>query len=267
MNFKMKFLVGAALATMALSSAANAALVDTQTGNSSLILTLIDSTDAVSATFDLGFTKSTFDQTSSYSWNLTASNYAAAYNSFFAAVTNTANVTYAIFAGDSTGTAVGDNSLFTTVASTWTTITGSKLVSTLRGFDNYIDANAQSGDFVTGVTDAAFRTQATGGTAYAGAAYDAAGKTFGSGGSAAIAYGTNGSVYNIVRASTNNIANTTATKLTVNGVNPYFSLGTDGTLSYVAAAPVPEADTWAMLLGGFALMGFIARRRTSFEVV
>lgn len=36
-----------------------------------------------------------------------------------------------------------------------------------------------------------------------------------------------------------------------------------GTLSYsvTAAAPIPEADTWAMMLAGLGLMGFIARRR------
>lgn len=47
-------------------------------------------------------------------------------------------------------------------------------------------------------------------------------------------------------------------------VTPYagqWNLDYDaGTLSYSVAA-VPEADTWAMLLAGLGLMGFIARRR------
>lgn len=262
MNLKMKFLVGAALATMALSGAANAAFSDTQTGNSSLILSLIDTNDAISASFDLGFLKSTFDQTTSYSWDLTSGDFASAYNSFFAAVTNTANVKFAVFAGDSTGAGIGDNSLFATVASTWTTTSGSTLGTMLRSFDSYVQANA-----ATGAT-ANFVSQATGGNAYAAiaSAYGTSGKINAQGGVETVSYGSNAYVFNVVRASTNNLTAATATKVTLaDGSNPYFSLGADGTLSYVAAAPVPEADTWAMLLGGFALMGFIARRRTSFE--
>ncbi len=45
------------------------------------------------------------------------------------------------------------------------------------------------------------------------------------------------------------------------GANDYTAtFGADGTLSIAA---VPEADTWAMLLAGLGLMGFIARRRTA----
>lgn len=40
----------------------------------------------------------------------------------------------------------------------------------------------------------------------------------------------------------------------------YWTLNNAGALSY-NVAPVPEADTWAMLLAGLGMMGFIARRR------
>lgn len=40
----------------------------------------------------------------------------------------------------------------------------------------------------------------------------------------------------------------------------YWTLNNAGALSYTVAA-VPEADTWAMLLAGLGMMGFIARRR------
>lgn len=40
----------------------------------------------------------------------------------------------------------------------------------------------------------------------------------------------------------------------------YWTLNNAGALSYNVAA-VPEADTWAMLLAGLGMMGFIARRR------
>lgn len=56
--------------------------------------------------------------------------------------------------------------------------------------------------------------------------------------------------------------------LTAGGKNVYATTYTSGADTYlkiaVAAdvAPVPEADTWAMMLAGLGLMGFIARRRT-----
>ena len=37
------------------------------------------------------------------------------------------------------------------------------------------------------------------------------------------------------------------------------AIGSPGLTSF--AAPVPEADTWAMLLAGLGLLGFMARRR------
>lgn len=39
------------------------------------------------------------------------------------------------------------------------------------------------------------------------------------------------------------------------------STSVDGVNNIAAAAPVPEPETWAMLLGGLALLGAIARRR------
>ena len=58
-----------------------------------------------------------------------------------------------------------------------------------------------------------------------------------------------------------------------NGINgalilelvPTYTSGADTYLKIAVAAdvaPVPEADTWAMMLAGLGLMGFIARRRT-----
>jgi hypothetical protein len=50
---------------------------------------------------------------------------------------------------------------------------------------------------------------------------------------------------------------------TVFGNGAQFTLATNGSLSYstTATAPIPEADTSAMMLVGLGLMGFIARRR------
>ena len=40
-----------------------------------------------------------------------------------------------------------------------------------------------------------------------------------------------------------------------------FKLAANGTLTYMAPPPVPEADTYALMLAGLGLVGFIARRR------
>lgn len=52
----------------------------------------------------------------------------------------------------------------------------------------------------------------------------------------------------------------TKTAYAFNGDADYFSLSSNGTLSYVAA-PVPEADSYAMMLAGLGLVGYMVRRR------
>jgi MYXO-CTERM domain-containing protein len=131
-------------------------------------------------------------------------------------------------------------------------------------FDIYIDANTQNfGNHNSVANGASFATSANGGAAYAGvsnALGGYAGKIGNFGGDTNGLIGTNLSVWNIVRNGTNNLTTATATKLNIAGFNPYFNLSNTGALTYVAA--VPEADSWAMLLAGLGLMGFIARRRT-----
>ncbi len=258
-----KTLMAAAIAAMAVSGGANAALTNTATGDSSLILTLFSTEGGgVSATFDLGFSKSTFNQGLSSSWSLISGDYASAWSSFFSVAT-AANTQYAVFAGDRSGAAVGDQSLFTTSAvAVLPTVIGTTLSNQQGLFDNYIGANNAMGNHNSVANGASFVTSA-GGAAYAGTS-DAlggyAGRIGNFGGDTNGLIGTNLNVWNIVRASTFNLTNATATKLNIAGFNPYFNLSNTGALTYVAA--VPEADSWAMLLAGLGLMGFIARRRT-----
>lgn len=261
-----KTLVAAAIAAMAMSGAANAAMNTTASGDSSLIVTLLDTSAGVSATFDLGSSKSTFNQAANSIWNVAGGNYASAWSSFSTAVAgNFANTQYAVFAGDALGAASGDQSMFTTVASTWTNVSNTTLSNMQASLDTYITANNALNNHNTVADGASFATSATGGSAYAGVgpAYGTAGKIGNAGGDTNALLGTNMNVWNIARNGTAGLTNATATKLSVAGFNPYFNLTNTGALSYTAVAAVPEADTYAMFLAGLGLMGFIARRRMS----
>ena len=167
-----------------------------------------------------------------------------------------------MFAGDSLGSGVGAQSLFTTGAGTMTSISTSTLTTALSAFDTYINANSALTSH-NSVADGASFVASTGGTAYAGngAAYGGnAGKVGGYGDDANGLVGTNLYVWNLLSGA-NGLAQTGTTKFSNAGFNPYFSLSSTGLLTYMAVAEVPEADTSAMMLAGIGLMGFIARRR------
>lgn len=261
MNFKLKAL--AAALALAVTLPAHATIADSSTGAGSLVLTLLDRSASISATFDLGVTKSTFDQLANNSWSLNVGDYSSAWSTFWTA--STGAVEYAVFAGDSTGTAAGDKSIFTTVSSTWANVQNKPLNDMSLAFDQYIFANNNAGNHlaVGGVANGA--STMTSGLGYGGSIYNTAGQINVKGGDMTALIGTDMSVFNVKTSSTSQLANSTATKLSVldtlpNGTkNPYFNLSTTGALTYVAA--VPEADTSAMMLAGLGLMGFIARRR------
>jgi hypothetical protein len=258
MSFKLKAAVAAIALTASVS--ANAAVVNTVSGDSSMILTLLDNTNNISATFNLGYTHSSFDRNISRYWNV-ATSYAATWNSFWQ-VAQPGFVQYAVFSADSLGTAVGAQSLFTTLsASSWATTSNQAFTNALRLFDSYMDA-------VNTAQGASNSNIAISGSAFAefSSAYGTSGKIANVGSDANALLGTKMSAWLISRShATNNLTAATASKLTPtfveNGqtVNPYFVMTQAGRLDYVAA--VPEADSWAMLLAGLGMMGFIARRR------
>jgi hypothetical protein len=258
MNFKMKAAVAAIALTASMS--ANAAMSNSASGDSSLILTLLDSAAGVSATFDLDFSKSTFNQLADNSWNVSTGNYAGAWDSFWSTAT-AANTQYSVFAGDSLGgVATGDRSIFTTsAASTLATMSNTQLATSLGNFDTYITATNALGNHGT-VASGASSSLASANADYAGVsnAYGTAGKIGNVGGDTNGAIGSSLSVFNIANNGTSGLTNATVIK--VNGAA--FNLSSTGGLTYSVAA-VPEADTWTMMLVGLGLMGFIARRRTA----
>lgn len=261
MNFKMKALVAAVALTASMS--ASAAMNTSATGDSSLILTLLDNTNNISMTVDLGYTLGTFDLSSNASWDITGGNYGDAWATFWGTA-SASNVQWAVFAGDRTGSAAGDQRMLTTVASTWTAVSNNVLSQQMAAFDNYIFANNSLTNHNV-VADGA--STAISGTAFAelAATYGTTGKMNAQGGDTTVALDTNNYVWTITRSSTNNLSPSTAAQVSNAGFNPYFNLSSNGALTYTAAAvtAVPEADSWAMLLAGLGVIGFIARRRTA----
>ena len=51
--------------------------------------------------------------------------------------------------------------------------------------------------------------------------------------------------------------------LTFTGLNPKNETDTTGFIDNVSVLAVPEPETYAMLLGGLGLLGFVSRRKAS----
>lgn len=265
MNFKMKALVAAVALTASMS--ASAAMTNAASGDSSLILTVLDNANNISATFDLGLSYSSFQASAvstagtSFSWDVASdADYADAWNSFLS-VANLSGSHYAVYAGDNLGAGVGSRGMIVSYAS-GTTMTGSQMQTGMGNFDGYINANNLIGTHPS-VTDGA--SSAISGAAFAeGPAYGTNGKVNNQG--TLVTWGSFGQDLGVVqlKQGSSNIAQASFTTYANQYGNAKFNMSSNGVLTYTAmAAPVPEADTWAMLLAGLGLMGFIARRRTA----
>jgi len=259
MNFKMKAVVAALALTASMS--ASAAMTNNISGASSLILTLIDNTNDISMTVDLGFSNTSFDRNSSFSWDISGGDYVDAWATFWGTAT-VATTQWAVVSGDK----LAPNSVFTTVSTLATGVTAiptyTQLTTALGNFDSYINANNLIGNHQAVANGASV---STGGLAFAemSTAYNTNGTYQGIIGDTTGALDSNLSVYTFTGAAASGLTKTVrAQYATGEGFNPYFNLSSTGALTYTAAA-VPEADTWAMLLAGLGLMGFIARRRTA----
>jgi len=259
---KLKLKVAVAAIALATSVSANAAMTNAASGDSSLILTLLDNTNNISATFDLGQSYSTFPAAGSQSWDLTSGDYAAAWNSFLGTA-DPSIVKWAVYSGDNVGSGAGSRGMITSYAyGTTTTLSQSSLSQAMAGMDTYINANNPLGTHPTALNGA---SSAISGNAFA---------------ESGTAYGTTGRVGNVTTApnamkgldqsmdvvqlqfvGTNNLAYASFTTLGNQYGNSTFNMSSNGVLSYNVAV-VPEADISGMLLAGLGLMGFIARRRT-----
>ena len=270
----MKFTLKALAASVVLATAlpANAALDTAASGNSSLILTLLDRVANVSASFDLG--KNYFDfnldtnagakgaltaDGSTQSWNLTTGDYGTAWSTYFSSGATAANTFWAITAADNLGAATnGQRGVLGTYVGNGSQLSSSGLVTQAGNFDTYIGNIGFTPINVFANHD----TVANGANVSNGGA--ALGSTFYPANNTA---SNRGPITMSALGSTVGLVQQTRVASVIGTVNQFvapqttFNLAANGTLAY-NAAPVPEAETSAMLMLGLGLMGFVARRKT-----
>lgn len=252
MNFKMKALVAAAAVAMA--GVAHAEIVDfTEAGGGSLLLSIWNANDSVSALFDLGPTMDSFNGNLSQSWDLTSGAYASTWAQIAPSLSG---ATFMVFAGDITGTNYQDHKFFSTVASGSTALTNSQ-VKNMAEVADFVVASELAGNHAS-VADGANFSDST--TAYQGTKMKADWNGFVPFASTA-AVGDAVDFYSFqgVAASGRTAGAAAADVMAFAGS---FSQGADGMLSYTVAA-VPEPETYAMLLAGLGLVGAIARKRAA----
>jgi len=266
MNFKLKAAVAAV--AMVASMSASAAMTNSASGASSLILTVLDNTNNISATFDLGFDYNTFQAPLvtglgyTQTWDLAGNaDYAAAWSSFLSVANlNSTATNWGVFAGDTSGSGAGSRGLITTFASGSALMTQSQLNTGVSNLENYFAANNALGTHTTAANGA---SSAISGQAFAESAAYGTGKKINNQGNliALKGFDTTMDIVNLKYVGTALLANNSVTTYGNQYGNATFGLTSAGVLTYTA--PVPEADTYAMLLAGLGLMGFIARRRTA----
>ena len=265
----MKFQLKALAAALALVAAvpAQAAVDFADSGNGSMFLTLVDTVSSVSAAFDLGKNYSDFNMVAaagtvsnvtalgtSFSWDLAGNaDYATAWSQFFAASASDANVKYAITAGDNLGSGAGSRGYITTNAGASGATTGTQLLTALANFDTYTGnlGFVPVTNTLTVANGSAFQAPAT--TFYTAARNNGTGP---------LVMGALGATLGVIQ-SVNGTANLASVSNTIFGNGASFNLASNGALLYSTTplAPIPEADTWAMMLLGLGFMGFVARRK------
>ena len=268
MKFQLKALAAAAILAAALP--AQAAFDTAQSGNSSLILSVYDTTTNISALFDLGKNYSDFNVAgasfansgvtnagTSFSWNLATGDYATAWSQFLTTAT-LPNTKYAIITADNVGAGTGSRGLISTYSALGSYLTTSQVFTQASKLDNYSATNA-TGSAVLYENHSMVAnggSVANAGDGY-GPNYYLGNKNYGIGPTATGLIGSDLSVFQV----TSNAVSALAPTITLFGNGAKFNLASNGSLVYSTVAAVPEADTWAMMLLGLGFMGFVARRK------
>jgi PEP-CTERM motif len=265
MGFKLQTLL-AALALTVATAPAQAAFNNNFSGNGSLFLTVLDNTNNISALFDLGYENQTFNSGlvadalangGTYTWNLAAGDYASAWSTFWATAVNSSSLQWGVMSADNTGGSAGARNLITTYNSGVKFVSTTQMQSTLTNFDAYLNANATLGNHASVANGA---STATAGAAFAedSKAYGTTGRINATGYDTTATLGTTMTLRQVFQGASAAAAVTESTLSNANG-NFGMNLSSAGVLTFTA--PVPEADTNAMLMVGLGMIGFMARRR------
>ena len=265
----MKFQLKALVAALALVAAvpAHAAIDTTASGNGSMILTVLDLVSNVSAAFDLGKNYSDFNMVAAagtvsnvtasgttFSWDLAGNaDYSTAWSTFLAASASDANIKYAITAGDNLGAGAGSRGYIATYAGAGASTTSLAVITAVGNFDTYTNnlAVVAGSNTNTVANGSAFQTPAT--------IFYGSNKNNGTG---PLTTGALGTTLGVIQSVTS-ASSLTPVSNTIFGNGASFNLASNGALVYStnAITPIPEADTWAMMLLGLGFMGFVARRK------
>lgn len=251
MNTKLKAVAAAAIATLGLAGQAHALTQSGPGTSGSLFLYVFDDrADNVGATnsaiFDLGLV-SAFDLNSNFSLDLSAN---SAWTTYVSTM-NASSVHWGVFGAIGNG---GINSqMFTTMSVVPTSIGGDKFSTAV------VNYNTENSLYGAGCTSCGFDAITTNDLA-SGKFDDNAGilastKLTGK-------FGDQVDFFKYTSIGTKSTQSATKTAFAVGGDADYWTLSSTGALTYTVAA-VPEADTYAMLLAGLGLVGFMARRRAA----
>lgn len=289
MNFKLKALAVAVtmVVTVAVSAPAFAAMDGGVSGNGELLLSVryyggtsaTNGDDDISGLFDLGFTMNDMLAANgqagfSKTWDLSGGTYGASWNQLmsFVGPANANLVEFSVIALDSTGlnTAGGSRYLTTGNGDTYPSLGNTNL----KGFQNmemYIDANNSRGTHATDANGASIATPTDPSNTFFGAI-----NGFGQGDTwlqkttvdTTQPLGTEQNFWFLTTSSTSTLAQATKTPFGVDlnndgviGAGEYTKILLTDTGVLSITSPVPEADTWAMLLAGLSMLGMMVRRR------
>ena len=283
MNFKLKALVAAVVATVTMSGAANALT------NNEMFLVAYDATASKTFIAALGAagTTSAFTGVSNLSVNYatdanwmsfmsTATTYSTPVDTLdpvtgdlISSTGGASGVVYQVLGFNSAGSG-GWNASDRLLATSNTAPNTLKNLAMTAMMTDVKTPSSVLGGFMT--LNAAITSNSTGLVLGAGADSGAAVGTDiftkYSGFDATAFLGTDLSFYSLTRPATNTTIGAGAEQIktqfvlgSAGSAGDTWNLSSNGLLTYTAVAAVPEADTSAMMLMGLGLMGFIARRR------
>jgi MYXO-CTERM domain-containing protein len=288
-NFRLKALAVAAAAI--LSGPALAAMDGATSGNGELLLNMryyggnsaTSGDDDISGLFDLGFKMNDMLAANGQagfnkSWDLTTGTYGASWNQLmsFVGPANAHLIEFNVIALDTTDLNAAGGSRYLTTANA---DTYPKLGNTnLKGFvnmDKYVEANNSRGTHATDDNGASVAMPTDASNTYFGAINGFIdGDTWLQKTSVDTTQplGTEQNFWFLTTSSTSTLAQATKTPFGVDlnndgvigeGEFSKFKLTENGVLTFTSpsVSPIPEADTWAMLLAGLGMLGMIVRRR------